>query len=413
MSVADIVKEWMDVREKSFKVETIQAAWYKSGINVDASGLLPRLTPEIFTAADFAPSISTSTQLHLPVGFPSVPPSEADDNVTAISDQPGDPSALTTSLPTGSDPSSSTPSLHTAFTPPSIAYVYPQDHDEPPSDLRGEALVSFYQAVADKLKAQRNEARAQRELADAHAIMAGQHIQSLQQKLNSGKGKKRAGNERNLSTTARMLTSAEGRVLAGEKRTAQLQKKAKDDENRSQRLLASAEVIKRRAELGREGMEFAGNIKSLKAPQLKDLAWSLELEENGTREVLIERILTHFGDDESLKVDKRYVELWRRRRGAAVSHDDQVEQQAQPEDMLTDIQNVASGSGSSSFHSHLPPPPPPPNAPYVFPDTPWAPPNHLPYDHRVTNPPSFTQYHGNPPSDYYSVRHPYEPTFFR
>jgi hypothetical protein len=95
MSVADIVKEWMDVHEKSFKVETIQAAWYKSGINVDASGLLTRLTPEIFTAADFAPSISTSTQLHLPVGFPSIPPSEADNNVTAISDQPGDPSAST------------------------------------------------------------------------------------------------------------------------------------------------------------------------------------------------------------------------------------------------------------------------------------------------------------------------------
>ncbi|KAJ7792538.1 hypothetical protein B0H14DRAFT_2930629 [Mycena olivaceomarginata] len=372
MGVADIVKEWMDVREKSFKVETIQAAWYKSGIN-------------IFTAADFAPSISTSTQLHLPVGFPSVPLSDADDNITAISDQPGDPSFSASSLPTGSDPSSSTPSLHTVFTPPSIVYDYPQDHDEPPSDLQGEVLVRFYQA----------------------------HIQTLQQKLNSGKGKKRAGNERNLSTTARMLTSAEGRVLAGEKRTAQLQKKAKDDENRSQRLLASAEVIKRRAELGREGMEFAGNIKSLKAPQLKDLAWSLELEENGTREVLIERILTHFGDDESLKVDKRYVELWRRRRGAAVSNDD-IEQQAQPpEDMLMDIQNVASGSRSSSFTSHLPPPPPPPNAPYVFPDTPWAPPNNLPYDHRITNPPSFTQYHGNPPSDYYSVRHPYEPTFFR
>ncbi|KAJ7808392.1 hypothetical protein B0H14DRAFT_2608969 [Mycena olivaceomarginata] len=307
MSLADIVKEWMDVREKSFKVETIQAAWYKSGINVDASGLLPRLTPEIFTVADYAPSISTSTQLHLPVGFP-LPEEGADDNVTAISGQPSDPS-LTSSLPTASDPSSSTPPLPTAFTPP-ISYDYPQDHDEPPSDLRGEALVMFYQAVAAKLKAQRNEARAQRELADTHAIMAGQHIQSLQQKLNSGKGKKRAGNERNLSTTARMLTSAEGRVLAEEKRTAQLQKKAKDDENHSQRLLVNAEVIKRRAELGREGMEFAGNIKSLKAPQLKDLAWSLKLEENGTRDVLIDRILTHFGDDESLKVDKRYVELW-------------------------------------------------------------------------------------------------------
>ncbi|KAJ7908031.1 hypothetical protein B0H13DRAFT_1879030 [Mycena leptocephala] len=79
--------------------------------------------------------------------------------------------------------------------------------------------------------------------------MAGLHIQSLQYKLNA-KGKKRGGNERTLSTTARMLTSAEGRQLAAEKRTAQLEKKAKEDENRAQRLLADAEVIKRRAELG-------------------------------------------------------------------------------------------------------------------------------------------------------------------
>jgi molecular chaperone GrpE (heat shock protein) len=55
-----------------------------------------------------------------------------------------------------------------------------------------------------------------------------------------------------------MLTSAEGRWLAAEKRTAQLEKKAKEDENRAQRLLADAEVIKRRAELGREGMIFSG-----------------------------------------------------------------------------------------------------------------------------------------------------------
>jgi hypothetical protein len=41
ISTSDIVKEWMHVRVLSFKVETIQKAWYKSGINVDASGLFP------------------------------------------------------------------------------------------------------------------------------------------------------------------------------------------------------------------------------------------------------------------------------------------------------------------------------------------------------------------------------------
>ncbi|KAJ7889103.1 hypothetical protein B0H14DRAFT_3127090 [Mycena olivaceomarginata] len=200
--------------------------------------------------------------------------------------------------------------------------------------------------------------------------MAGLHIQSLQYKLNA-KGKKRGGNERTLSTTARMLTSAEGRQLAAEKRTAQLEKKAKEDENRAQRLLADAEVIKRRAELGREGMIFSGTIKSLKAPQAKDLAWSLELDENANRDVLIDRILKHFAANEALKEDKKYVDLWtRRRRRAAGSAE--TEQQ-QPEDALVDVQNVASGSISSSSDVVMAPPPPPPNAPYRFPDS-WTPP---------------------------------------
>ncbi|KAF7334026.1 hypothetical protein MVEN_02307800 [Mycena venus] len=260
--------------------------------------------------------------------------------------------------------------------------------------------------------------------------MAGHHIQSLQQKLNSGKGKKRAGTERNLSTTARMLTSAGGRALAEEKRTVQQQKKAKEDENRSQRLLVNAEIIKRRADLGREGMEFRGNIKSLKAPQLKDLAWSLGLEESGTREVLIERIHTHFAENDTLKRDKRYAKLWhegRRRQAAAgsSSNDDAVQPPQPPEDMLMDIQNVPSGSGSTS-QSYLPPPNipsssgsssqsyhplPPPNAPYTFPDTWTPPPTHLPYN---PQPPPFPQSYGNPPpSDYYSVHHPYDPALFR
>ncbi|KAJ7909887.1 hypothetical protein B0H13DRAFT_2329931 [Mycena leptocephala] len=213
-----------------------------------------------------------------------------------------------------------------------------------------------------KLKAQRNEARAQRETADAHAITAGLHIQSLQYKLNA-KGKKRGGNERTLQ-------------LAAEKRTAQLEKKAKEDENRAQRLLAGAEVIKRRAELGREGMIFRGTIKSLKAPQAKDLAWSLELDENANRDVLIDRILKHFAANEALKEDKRYL----------------------PEDALVDVQNVASGSGSSSPDVDMAPPPPPPNAPYQFPDS-WTPPQPLlHYDHPIYHPPPFTpQFYGNPP----------------
>ncbi|KAJ7909862.1 hypothetical protein B0H13DRAFT_2329898 [Mycena leptocephala] len=234
-----------------------------------------------------------------------------------------------------------------------------------PSTLHGRK--ADYQAKAAKLKAQRNEARAQRETADAHAIMAGLNIQSLRYKLNA-KGKKHGGNERTLQ-------------LAAEKRTAQLEKKAKEDENRAQRLLAGAEVIKRRAELGREGMIFSGTIKSLKAPQAKDLGWSLELDENANRDVLIDQILKHFAANEALKEDKRY---------GLVDVD--------PEDVLVDVQNVVSGSGSSSSDVDMAPPSPPPNAPYRFPDS-WTSPQPLiHYDHPFDHPPPFTpQFYGNPP----------------
>ncbi|KAJ6489381.1 DDE superfamily endonuclease-domain-containing protein [Mycena vulgaris] len=373
--VADIVKEWMGVREKSFKVETIKQAWFKSGINLDASGLFPRLMPGIFAAADFAPSISTSTQLHLPLGFP-VAPSDSANSGASSSEEPSSPdtSAASSSVTPPSPPTSSSP----------------VDVMEPPPELSGPALVEYFKTLALKLASERDAAKSQAVAAEAHAVLAGSHIQSLQTRLNA-KSTKRGGNDRTLSTTARMLTSAEGKALAEEKRTTQLEKKAKDDENRTNRLLADTEVIQRRVELGREGMEFEGKIKTLKAPQLKDLAWSLNLDEVGTREVLIARIREHFGQKEELKQDKRYAGLWRagRRRRAAVPAVpiDDSDQDAPMDDVLTTMpENVASGSGSSTYV----PPPPLPRALYTFSDS-WTPPQpdyyyHYPIDH----PPPFS-----------------------
>ncbi|KAJ7458478.1 hypothetical protein FB451DRAFT_1182673 [Mycena latifolia] len=389
--VSDIVKEWFGVRENSFKAETIKQAWFKSGINLDESGLFPWLTPEIFTAADFAPSISTSTQLHLPIGFPT------DSSVESLISSPS-PSRSSSPSPSPSTSTSDSPLI---------------DVEQPPADLEGPALVEYYKVLALKLVAERDAAKAQAVAASAHAVLAGSHIQTLQMQLNA-KGKKRAGNERTLPTTARMLTSAEGRALADEKRAAQQEKKAKEDENRSQRLLADAEIIKRRAELGRHGMEFSGKIKTLKAPQLKDLAWSLELDEIGTREVLIVRILDHFDEaqNEHLKRDKRYADLWRegrRRRAVGVSVSDSsvedTEQYAPMDDVLTSMENIASGSGSPcpsyAYPSpSLPPPPTPPDAVYRFHDS-WMPPQpDVTYDHPIDHPPPFTPqfYAYSPPS---------------
>ncbi|KAJ7803020.1 hypothetical protein B0H14DRAFT_2890036, partial [Mycena olivaceomarginata] len=239
------------------------------------------------------------------------------------------------------------------------SHAYTESDDEPASDLEGPELVEFYQAVATKLKAQRNDARSQREGADAHAVIAGLHIRSLQKKLIT-KTKKRGGNARTLAASARILTSAEGRTLAEEKRNTELQKKTKQDESKTQKLLASAEVLKRRRDLGRDGMVFDGNIKSLKAPQLKDLAWLLALEEDGTREVLIARILECFATNNVLKEDKHYIDLWTRRRRAAI-------------------------------RGH-------PRHPIRF------------FGRAVDHPPPFPpEFYDHPPSDFYSTRHPPNP----
>lgn len=69
MQASDVPYEYMAARAISFKESTIQKAWEKSGIITDENGR-PQCTPEIFTKDDFAPSFSSSTQLHLPDGFP-------------------------------------------------------------------------------------------------------------------------------------------------------------------------------------------------------------------------------------------------------------------------------------------------------------------------------------------------------
>ncbi|KAJ6626649.1 hypothetical protein B0H10DRAFT_1941660 [Mycena sp. CBHHK59/15] len=193
---------------------------------------------------------------------------------------------------------------------PSLIYDYSDSEDDPPSDLDGVGMLEYFRAKTMKLKAQRDKACAAREEADANAILGGQHIQFLQQKLNS-KNKKAGSNERTLSTGTRIITSGEGRALAATKRDAQIQKKAADDANRDKQTLAEGEKLIRRTQKGRAGLIFTGNINTLKLSPLQDLVWSLQLDESGKREDLINRVNAHFGldDNANLKEDPCYVDV--------------------------------------------------------------------------------------------------------
>lgn len=66
IQIADVVTEYLAVREKSFQEQTILAAWAKSGIRP--------INPSIFAPDDFAPSADTSTESHLPPSFPAAMP---------------------------------------------------------------------------------------------------------------------------------------------------------------------------------------------------------------------------------------------------------------------------------------------------------------------------------------------------
>lgn len=57
-----LVSEYIKLREKAFKSETIPKAWEKSSLNP--------FNPNIFTAEDFAPSALSSTLAILPSTFP-------------------------------------------------------------------------------------------------------------------------------------------------------------------------------------------------------------------------------------------------------------------------------------------------------------------------------------------------------
>jgi hypothetical protein len=70
-----VVLAYMAARRQAFIPSTITKAWENSGISINVDGDCI-CTPEVFTAADFAPSTITSTRAHLPDSFPDGEPED-------------------------------------------------------------------------------------------------------------------------------------------------------------------------------------------------------------------------------------------------------------------------------------------------------------------------------------------------
>ncbi|KAJ4486601.1 hypothetical protein C8J55DRAFT_558596 [Lentinula edodes] len=252
MDLCDVVKQYMAVRDLLFKESTIKTAWQKSGIN--------SLNPEIFSEADFAPSIASSTKMQLPASYPTqlsrgpdVASSDAEFNGEVLKGRErrrnaeGSDSDYRTdeSLLESSDESddSEGPSCHHSLSPP-------QDRD---LDTLSTPLTQSHQITAQTRRTHQSD-------------FPPWHAWLLQ-----GMGGFR---------------------------------QAKEDD-----------VCRQAKE--KEGTEFEGSLNSKNKIELEDIAFSLGLDIDATAIVLKIRIDAHFNATPSLKQDPRYVGLFTRKRKRA------------------------------------------------------------------------------------------------
>ncbi|KAJ7576507.1 hypothetical protein C8J56DRAFT_900026 [Mycena floridula] len=330
----------MDARKTGFKAETIQQAWQKSGIDVDETGRFPRVTPDIFTAADFAPSVSTSTRLNMPEGYPA-PVNSYSSSSSSSSGSDDEPDTPYHHIPHDPNTEFRTP-VNFSVLPPTSAQLdnpdlFPsqQSHIAPLTSSRHDNFSSssdenYSDDDTDRLldpdillhklrkyKRHHNlqtgfatDAQERAEGATANAIMAGEHIKSLQGKLNAKEQRKKGGNDRIVHIGSRVITSQEGLEEAlrqKESRDARIQ----EEKDRDQRKEDSRVAIRtRRTTAGPQGLIFEGSLRSQKVQDLRDIAWSLGLDESGTIPVLMLRLTSHFDDNPLLKVSAQFVNLF-------------------------------------------------------------------------------------------------------
>ncbi|KAJ4466958.1 hypothetical protein C8R41DRAFT_925924 [Lentinula lateritia] len=347
MDLRDVVKEYMAVRDLSFKESTIKTAWRKSGINP--------LNPEIFSEADFAPSIASSTRMQLPASYPTRLPrgpdvassdAEFDGEVLegrerrrnergSDSDYRTDESSLDSS---DESDNSEEPSCHrslsspqdrdvnTQSTPltrshqisnqqvpmtPTAIPLTPSISSTPtpsipdPSGSHFRATISLREIelmrrVAD-LEHDLAITKAERDAATVYAVCSGQEASIYKHRLNSRKNKK--DSSKRFPTLARVVTSRDGRIQAKEDDVRRQAKVQADEERARKKKDKERDDIIRRAAQEKEGTEFKGSLNSKNKTELEDIAFSLGLDIDATAIVLKIRIDAHFNATPSLKQD--------------------------------------------------------------------------------------------------------------
>jgi hypothetical protein len=326
MPKEEFIKQYMDVRNISFKSITIISAFKKSGI-------WP-INRAVFMKEDYAPSIPYSTEAH---DFPALlsddrddsqadPDSDSDADESESQRQTHDCTATMTTpstrahshqplaLPSPPSAETETPSLLV----PTNSYepVHPGPPAPPPCHCSQSRLVLISSAIPPQqfyhnpgLFARMQYLEERVEKLTAHAKMSDFEGLNLKRKLNHRTGQ--ASKRRKLNVEARVLTSVEGRQLAEEKdaeRTAKEQKKKDAEQRRKEK-----EVERIQHRLNRPpDAPFTGSLGSKNRPDLQEIAGALGLPETGTKEALTQSIKAHFDSNLSLRDLPRFSGLFNR-----------------------------------------------------------------------------------------------------
>jgi hypothetical protein len=340
------VKHYMEVRQNTFKVTTIRAAFWKSGV-------WP-INHNLFTDADFTPSIDTSTTArYVPNSYPvhtdewPIHQSWSNDKSEPEIDSDKDSNPDNGNHENGDNTQSQRPTIPAATEPPPSKIPPTRFYSKAPKPSQhGRNTEAYIRALENEVAVLRQE---NAEIS-AHAVLAFDHVWGLKHRLNvKGPSSKR----RKLITDSRWLNSEEGLAQCEIQEAKEKQKAAQKQAQAEERQAEQAEQQSRRKEWDPDE-PFAGSLNSQQKVGLQDIAYSLGVDIEGTVEDLKSRINTFFKEHKELLTNPRYIRLFpqvaQQNRQAApmyTSHSDNVDPQAR----VSNNQDI-----SDHTHGHIPDP---------------------------------------------------------
>lgn len=339
VSQAQLVKEYLAIRKEAFKEATICAAWRKSGHEPH--------NPDIFTDADYAPSVpfSTSSTSLVPSTFPgeadriakqsaSRPAadsrnvesdlesqSESDSSDTDEDEDEDDSDSSSSSDSSDSDSEDSwilepTAPLSTIATlphpdmlmnqPAAVSPALPSSESShgpppqqpvelnPPPALLSSSPVHPTRGMkrkrlegrVEELEQQLNKYKDKTDFLEGHLLCAREKIDDLQHQMNSHDPRKP---KRKVRVNSRYLTGRKGRAEVKAAEEQQAAKKKKTSEAKEARTLKQAQEHVARAARDRNE-PFRGSLSSKKKAELQGVAYALQLSLDGTKETLVAKI---------------------------------------------------------------------------------------------------------------------------